>query len=148
MSYTPTNWIDGETPVNAENLNKLEQAVANFSDSGGGGGLSMTLLWENASPTSEFAEQTLAIDWTPYDIIEVDLGSVCIAFEAKVDRSVTPSAVLRANDVTVGGCYREVKLVDGGIYIDDARAHRGSAWAHDTNALKPFRIYGIKGVIE
>ena len=27
MSYTPTNWIDGTTPVNAENLNKLEQAV-------------------------------------------------------------------------------------------------------------------------
>ena len=27
MSYIPTNWIDGETPVNAENLNKLEQAV-------------------------------------------------------------------------------------------------------------------------
>lgn len=27
MSYTPTIWVDGETPVNAENLNKLEQAV-------------------------------------------------------------------------------------------------------------------------
>lgn len=27
MSYTPTNWVDEETPVNAENLNKLEQAV-------------------------------------------------------------------------------------------------------------------------
>ena len=27
MSYTPTNWVDGETPVNAENLNKLEQAA-------------------------------------------------------------------------------------------------------------------------
>lgn len=27
MSYTPTTWVDGETPVNAENLNKLEQAV-------------------------------------------------------------------------------------------------------------------------
>lgn len=27
MSYVPTTWIDGETPVNAENLNKLESAV-------------------------------------------------------------------------------------------------------------------------
>jgi hypothetical protein len=27
MSYIPTNWVDGQTPVNAENLNKLEQAV-------------------------------------------------------------------------------------------------------------------------
>ena len=28
MRYTPTTWIDGETPVNAENLNKLESGVA------------------------------------------------------------------------------------------------------------------------
>ena len=27
MSYTPTKWVDGETPVNAQNLNKLENAV-------------------------------------------------------------------------------------------------------------------------
>lgn len=27
MSYSPTNWIDGETPVDAENLNKLESGV-------------------------------------------------------------------------------------------------------------------------
>lgn len=27
MSYTPTNWVDGQTPVNAENLNKLERGV-------------------------------------------------------------------------------------------------------------------------
>ena len=30
MSYTPTTWVDGETPVNAENLNKLEQGVADL----------------------------------------------------------------------------------------------------------------------
>lgn len=28
MAYEPTVWVDGETPVNAENLNKLEQGVA------------------------------------------------------------------------------------------------------------------------
>lgn len=28
MSYTPTQWIDGETPVNAKNLNNLEQGVS------------------------------------------------------------------------------------------------------------------------
>ena len=24
MAYKPTAWVDGETPVNAENLNKIE----------------------------------------------------------------------------------------------------------------------------
>lgn len=28
MAYKPTVWVDGETPVNAENLNKLENGVA------------------------------------------------------------------------------------------------------------------------
>jgi hypothetical protein len=28
MPYTPTNWVDGVTPVNAANLNKLEQGLA------------------------------------------------------------------------------------------------------------------------
>lgn len=32
MSYTPTTWIDGETPVNAENLNRLEEGVANADE--------------------------------------------------------------------------------------------------------------------
>lgn len=30
MSYTQTNWIDGVTPVNASNLNKLEQGIADL----------------------------------------------------------------------------------------------------------------------
>ena len=38
------------------------------------GATSMELLWENASPTSEFAKQTLLIDWTEYDIIKVIAG--------------------------------------------------------------------------
>ena len=32
MSYDPTNWVDGETPVNARNLNKLEQGLKEVSE--------------------------------------------------------------------------------------------------------------------
>ena len=31
MSYTPTNWVNGETPINAENLNKIEQELVGFN---------------------------------------------------------------------------------------------------------------------
>ena len=27
MAYTPTNWENGETPINADNLNKIEQGL-------------------------------------------------------------------------------------------------------------------------
>ena len=32
MSYTPTTWVDGETPVNAENLNKMEEGIRKNSE--------------------------------------------------------------------------------------------------------------------
>lgn len=34
MSYTKTTWIDGQTPLNAENLNKLEAGVEAAHNSG------------------------------------------------------------------------------------------------------------------
>ena len=30
MSYEPTNWVNGETPINADNLNKIEQELVNL----------------------------------------------------------------------------------------------------------------------
>lgn len=35
MSYEPTVWVDGVTPVNAENLNKLEAGVQAAAETGG-----------------------------------------------------------------------------------------------------------------
>lgn len=32
MSYNPTTWVDGETPINAKNLNKLEQGLKQVSE--------------------------------------------------------------------------------------------------------------------
>ena len=31
-SYTKTKWVDGKTPINAQNLNKLEEAVKYLYD--------------------------------------------------------------------------------------------------------------------
>lgn len=72
MSYTPTNWIDEETPVNAENLNKLEAAVQANSETVD----ALTAAVENYTPSWNdltdrpfyeaggeevlFAEQTIA----------------------------------------------------------------------------------------
>ena len=32
MSYTKTNWVDGETPINAANLNNIENGIAELFD--------------------------------------------------------------------------------------------------------------------
>lgn len=30
MAYVPTNWVDGETPITAEKLNKIELGIVNI----------------------------------------------------------------------------------------------------------------------
>lgn len=32
MSYTKTNWVDGETPINAANLNNIENGISDLFD--------------------------------------------------------------------------------------------------------------------
>ena len=35
MAYEKTNWVDGETPISAENLNKMEQGIEDAAKTGG-----------------------------------------------------------------------------------------------------------------
>lgn len=37
MSYTPTNWVNGDT-ITATKMNKIEQGIADAGSGGGGGG--------------------------------------------------------------------------------------------------------------
>lgn len=122
-------------------------------------GLSMTLLWENASPTSNFASQTISMDLSEYDAIMLltrrstsvhDIGfgiSVLghrgfaqnLALYTEVSagvficgREFTPSA---SGIVIGGGVYKFSNLAMSACNFDDAYAI-------------PYRIYGIKGVTE
>lgn len=92
MAYTKTNWENGVTPVNATNLNHIEQGI--YDNSVGIGNLSNlettektnmvgalnevrtnfggTLLWTNSNPTSTFDSQTLSnVDFSNYDMVEI-----------------------------------------------------------------------------
>lgn len=56
MSYIPTNWENGKTPINAENLNKIEQKLVDLDKNGGGGGGNATveeMTWAEYESLSE-----------------------------------------------------------------------------------------------
>lgn len=56
MSYIPTNWENGKTPINAENLNKIEQKLVDLDKNGGGGGGNATveeMTWAEYEALSE-----------------------------------------------------------------------------------------------
>lgn len=93
MAYKKTEWINGETPVNADNLNNIEQGIEGahkaiekhieeLTTTGRSlnaattpeeallllGGVKISLLWENPSPDSSMEAQVLTLpDLSDYD---------------------------------------------------------------------------------
>ena len=148
MNYTPTTWIDGETPVNAENLNKLEQAVAEISRSEGGGdgvGLQMELLWENASHDSEFVPQTIEVDFTGYSHIIVLLKmSITATQHISTFTRVGYNFLLNCEYLEGGTSKRQGIFADNGITFSEGKFNNGT----NNKYAIPREIYGVRGVIE
>ena len=109
----------------------LEEAKA-YAD----GKVSFALLWENASPTSAFAAQTIAIDFGSY-------SSVLIDFNADTgsggDTCYTTHCPVGSN------CYafeRGVRSRKASIAVSGITFGNGNSDSY----LIPLRVYGIKGV--
>ena len=69
MAYTKTTWVNGETPINADNLNNIEGGIKDnetlISNITG------TILWKNPHPTDNFQAQTVELNSDDYDTIEI-----------------------------------------------------------------------------
>lgn len=114
----------------------------------------MELLWENASPTSEFAAQTLTFDDDGYTEVEVHaLWSISYyGFGmAKFTKGETINAK-RLDVVNGADTFRIVtcKWEDGKIKVTFTTAtyygsYNGNASSSTTHCI-PTQIYGIKGI--
>ena len=113
------------------------------------GAMSMELLWENASPTSEFAEQTV-------DVTVNDNEGIAIEFRNTYDQSIlsyfelfTHGVVHEFFSADSKGRLRSRKAVIRNSKIDFANAYAYNTYGSyekDNTAMLPFRIYIIKGV--
>ena len=106
-----------------------------------------TLLWTNPNPTSAFAAQTISLDLSKYDAIEVVAdgwaGNKCYG-----------SQVIYKNQLFAmsGGrkyffCWRECSFNDTGITFSLARyINAYNVWkvSESTTDCIPIKIYGIK----
>lgn len=104
------------------------------------------LLWENASPTSDFAAQTIALDLSGYDAVYIEAV-----------RSTNSKVISGRTMVSVGGLSgflmgttdqltmirREVKATTTGVVVS---AYTSANNSNGTSNEIPYRIYGIKGV--
>lgn len=69
MAYTKTTWVNGETPINADNLNHIEGGIKDNETSINN--ITGTILWENPNPTADFSSQEITLTSSDYDILEI-----------------------------------------------------------------------------
>jgi|GEM_PF-4802699 len=110
--------------------------------------ISMIKLWENASPTSEFAEQTIALDLSGYDCVAVETqngGGIHWS-----NKSGTPTYISN-NFVFQNALYtacRAAEASDAGVIFRSGYLISGTTVRQEDVRLIPIAIYGIKGVQE
>lgn len=106
----------------------------------------LDLIWENASPTSEFAGQTLNIDLSAYKIIYITL----VGNKASPNESYTMFIVDKNKGHMAIGWYgakyseRAIRISNSTIVFGDAKYVANSTSTTDNGYLVPFKIYGVK----
>ena len=107
------------------------------------GGISIKKLWENASPTSAFAAQTVSLDLSGYDYVIID------AVANVQNWIITQSFVFARNkDANIlipstGSLHsRDIHTKNNGIQFDGGNSGQSAI----NQSCVPIRICGIKGV--
>lgn len=117
-------------------------------------GADWVLLWQNASPTSDFAAQTISLNYSAYNFLAIVVRNrtdqppqQTIIFKAQTGGGYASS---KSTLVTYGMYfqYRAGNLVSGGLSIGDGMEgsvdHSGTQYPATINAvLIPLEIYGI-----
>lgn len=117
------------------------------------GKISMTKLWENASPTSEFAAQTILQNVSSeFEFIRVFFSfSREPSFEIMRDTSRVCNNINNGDSTaTMSVSTRKINFTDGVVSAEDAKYKTfpaGTPTVSNT-LMVPRIIYGIKGVIE
>lgn len=134
--------IDADDMTQAEINNFLEDINAQGTPSE-----YRKLLWSNPSPTSEFSAQTISLDLSNYDDVDIVIygGQV---YRYHIADSLSSTAFTRAqlsgaNYVELHG--RRITISSTGIVFTDGYAPYGSTQGSVNNhAAKPYLIYGIR----
>lgn len=142
-AWNPDHWT--ETSMSAE----LTELARQLSESHG---VQMDLLWENASPTSAFAAQTIAIDLSLYSAVLIKVryydGNSFL-------QDYTPKFCFCLKGHTFiahgyfGSCqFRIFDITDGGVVVSTGYtlSNGGPASVSSPPCYAPISIYGIKGI--
>ena len=102
-------------------------------------------VWENASPESSFAAQTISLDLSGFNAVEIVMGTG----SNKSNVGTYLFEVGSGTQVTYGaGAYmgrRNYKVTTSGVAVESGSKYE-SSWSDSNAYQKPMIIYGVKGV--
>ena len=116
-----------------------------------------TLLWTNPSPTSNFVGQTIPLDLSNFDEVEVEFYLI------GVDNFISPSFLkvnrnysqwvalfhqLNISDVNCNISVRRVQMLNSGVEFSDNhyKNYISGGLTVDNSVSIPYKIYGIKTI--
>lgn len=136
------------TPTASDKI-LIEQNGAGKSCNIGDLGTNVDLLWTNASPSSAFTSQTILVDLTPYNLIEIYFR-VEPSDEKTYDSLIinTPGST----HIVSGALYSNLKTAMRYYTIYTNRIQIGvgyvlnsyDKYAENNDALIPYKIFGVK----
>lgn len=123
----------------------VNDALKNFES-----GMSMELLWENASPASAFASQTISLDLSNFEYVAIDAnyrnsasGSALFIFKVGANDFLNNYQI---DDNSVYFFTRMIGVSSVSIWFGSGYYTVGLTPTKDEARMIPLRIYGIKGV--
>lgn len=113
--------------------------------------VSMELLWENASPNSEFAAQSIDVNTTGYDLIYIQsTGGISDVIAKQGDGVGCALVNVWARPTNSYYAERYFQIYNLSVKFEDAYQQSIKPQVLDAFVInskcKPYRIYGIKGV--
>lgn len=117
-------------------------------------GIQMKELWQNASPTSNFAAQSTDINLSGYDAVLIkcrtSTGSTETAsYIGFVGENILMNHVYNLTNSSVpGDCVRKATITTSEITytVGQSKDHTDTAAVARANMMIPYVVYGIKGV--
>ena len=111
------------------------------------------ILWENASPTSSFAAQTIDLNLSEYDAIEIEAGKMTTSLVVnsfKISKSdnydVLNLQFLYGANSKIYGYYRpvEVRISENKLIFNAGYITSDSQDAQNNISCIPLRVFGMK----
>ena len=176
--YYPAGWLSGEagaTPITPEALNHMDEGIASAANDSissdrlptipitkGGtgattaaaalsnlGGISITKLWQNASPTSEFAAQTISVGLSSYTHYMIVYQEHATAGLYKNTGFIPVGLKVQLTNFSgCIGCRSMSSATTTALAFNSGEytASYNANWTTKNDQCVPYQIYGVKGV--